>query len=112
MGWQLITYKNVRFQNGQPSSDPYFYQRYTSEYTCTKSKIHLNKHTYILETRVTRFTKSGELCVDFVFVTQISKCMKMKQLKADNRFLTFYIGYCNFRNKRLINRLSGESTQH
>ena len=47
---------------------------------CTKSKIHLNK-IYILETR---FTKSGELCVDFVFVTQISKCMKVKELEADN----------------------------
>ena len=32
-----------------------------------------------------RFTKSGELCVDLVFVTQISKCMKVKQLEAYNR---------------------------
>ena len=37
---------------------------------------------HILETV---FTKSGELCV---FVTQISKCMKVKQLEADNRLLT------------------------
>ena len=43
---------------------------------CTRSKIHLNKYTY--------WTKSGELCVDFVFATLISKCIKVKQLEADN----------------------------
>ena len=32
----------------------------------------------------------------FVFVTQISKCMKVKQLEANNQF---YIGYWNFGNK-------------
>ena len=56
-----------------------------------------------------RFTKSGDLCVDFVFVTQVSKCMKVKQLEADNRF---YIGYWNFGNKRSTNQLFGESAQH
>ena len=44
-----------------------------------------------------------------VFVTQISKCMKVKQLEADNQLFN---GYWNFGNKQSINRLFGESDQH
>ena len=36
--------------------------------------------------------------------------MKVKQLKANNWL--FYISYWNFANKRSINWLFGESTQH
>ena len=39
----------------------------------------------------------------------VSKCIKVKQLEADN---WFYIGYWNFGNKRSINRLFSESAQH
>ena len=67
---------------------------------CTKSKIYLNKYTYW---RQDSLNQGSYVCVDFVFVTQISK---LKQLEADNRLLNILL---EFGNKQSIN--SGHSVK-